>query len=155
MQHIFCFTASDSWHGGSHGGNSPGPVGDPAGHFCCSAGDEFADAAAPSCGGALEDEASAADLAAGLRVSQPRSQPCPGSTAHAENASQGHPHYLWSSPEHWLCHSAAAKFLWKENFFVWFCGHELQFCTLCLPCSGWVVITALGSAPALSSSLAL
>lgn len=45
-------------------------MGDPAGHFCCSAGDEFADAAAPSCGGALEDEASA-DLAAGLGVSPP------------------------------------------------------------------------------------
>lgn len=46
-------------------------MGNPGGHFCCSAGDEFADAAAPSCGGDLEDEASAADLAAGLRVSQP------------------------------------------------------------------------------------
>lgn len=44
-------------------------MGNPAGHFCSSAGDEFADAAAPRCRGALEDAASAADLAARLGVS--------------------------------------------------------------------------------------
>lgn len=71
MRRVFCFTASDSRHGGSHGGYNPGPMGNPAGDFCCSAGDEFADATAPCCSGALEDEASATDLTARLGVSQP------------------------------------------------------------------------------------
>lgn len=44
-------------------------MGNPAGHFCCCAGHESPDAAAPRHGGDLEDEARAPDLAARLRVS--------------------------------------------------------------------------------------
>lgn len=47
-------------------------MGNTAGHFCRSADNEFSHVSAPRCGGDLEDEARAADLAAWLSVSQPR-----------------------------------------------------------------------------------
>ncbi|KFP76941.1 hypothetical protein N311_09720, partial [Apaloderma vittatum] len=56
----------------NHDGNYPCPVGNTAGHFCCSADNEFPHASAARCGGDLENEACAADLAAWLCVSQPR-----------------------------------------------------------------------------------
>ncbi|KFV47478.1 hypothetical protein N328_02770, partial [Gavia stellata] len=57
--------------GGDHGGNDPGPMGNTAGHFCCGADNEFSHVSAPHCGGDLENEARAADLATWLSVSQP------------------------------------------------------------------------------------
>ncbi|KGL92885.1 hypothetical protein N301_14099, partial [Charadrius vociferus] len=57
--------------GSNHGGNHPGPMGNTAGHFCCSADHEPSDVSAPRCGGGLENEACAADLAAWVGVSPP------------------------------------------------------------------------------------
>lgn len=132
MRRVFCFTASDSWHGGSHGGYNPGPMGNPVGDLCCSAGDEFADATAPCCSGALEDEASATDLTARLGVSQP----CCPTTAWEHGSQLWHLSGSPSLPEippkavglPVCCYSIPVK---REP--IWFCHQELQLLAPCLP----------------------
>lgn len=96
-------------------------MGNPAGDFCCRAGDECPDAAAPSCGGALEDEACAADLAAGLGVSQPC---CP-----REDGSQGKP--LSGSPSLPVIHPKAV------GPPLYCCEKRMCVIFLVVSCSAW------------------